>query len=260
MDRRSFTGLLGAMTATAAHQAGKPAVAPKTKYYVLENYYLKSGTQPERIHAFMRDALLPALNQVHRGPKLFLEALVAPHRPQLAFLAGVGSIDQLFSMIEALWRQEDFRKAVDAWEAHPEPPCEHNAASLLEAAEYSPEIAPLSPPPKTPRIFELRVYHSPTGRRLRAAHELLADMEARVFHRCGLDPLLYASTFFGVNRPNITYLIPFENLAAREKAWTTFAADPDWIKARKESLAQHGEAITVMDISLFRATPYSPIR
>ncbi len=44
---------------------------------------------------------------------------------------------------------------------------------LLEAAPYSPEIAPGASTGK-PRVFELRVYHSPTYRQLAALHERFA--------------------------------------------------------------------------------------
>jgi hypothetical protein len=221
---------------------------------------LKSGTQPARINEFVSQALLPALNKVHAGPKICMEALVAPHMPQFAFVAGFRSTEEMMSVIEALWRQEEFRKAVEAWEAGPEPPCEHNSASLLEAAEYSPEIAPLNPPPKTPRIFELRTYHSPTGRQLKALHERFAGPEIRIFHRCGIHPVFYTSTVFGANRPNLTYLIPFDDLAAREKAWAAFGADPEWAKVRKESIEKYGQITSVIQMSLFRATAYSPVR
>jgi len=65
---------------------------------------------------------------------------------------------------------------------------------------------------------------------------------------------------FGANKPNLTYVIPFENLAAREKAWAAFGADPEWVKVRKESIEKHGQISSVIQISLFRATAYSPIR
>ena len=65
---------------------------------------------------------------------------------------------------------------------------------------------------------------------------------------------------FGANKPNLTYLTPFENLAAREKAWAAFAADPEWIKVRKESIDRHGQISSVIQIALYRATDYSPFK
>jgi hypothetical protein len=106
----------------------------------------------------------------------------------------------------------------------------------------------------------LRVYHSPTWRQLKALHERFAGPEIQIFHRVGIHPILYSSTLIGTNMPNLTYLIPFENLAAREKAWETFAGDPEWIKVRKESIEKHGQMSSIIQISLFKATAYSPVR
>jgi hypothetical protein len=38
---------------------------------------------------------------------------------------------------------------------------------------------------------------------------------------------IVASHWFRSNMPNLTYLIPFDSLGAREKAWDTFQANPD---------------------------------
>ena len=57
----------------------------------------------------------------------------------------------------------------------------------------------------------------------------------------------------------MVYLIPFDSLAAREQAWNAFGVDPDWAKARKESIDKYGQLNSVNDISIFRAAPYSPI-
>ena len=38
------------------------------------------------------------------------------------------------------------------------------------------------------------------------------------------------------------YLIPFDSLAAREKAWNAFAADEEWIRVRKESIDRKGRS------------------
>jgi hypothetical protein len=60
--------------------------------------------------------------------------------------------------------------------------------------------------------------------------------------------------------PNLTYLTPFADLAARDKAWSAFSADPEWVKVRKESIDAHGQISSVIQITLLRAAPYSPLR
>jgi hypothetical protein len=61
-------------------------------------------------------------------------------------------------------------------------------------------------------VFELRKYQS---RNLR-------HLLARIFPRYGIRPVLT------LEEPGLTYLIPFEDLTAREKAWRMFNADPEW--------------------------------
>ena len=60
--------------------------------------------------------------------------------------------------------------------------------------------------------------------------------------------------------PNLVYLTPFSDLAAREKAWAAFGADPDWQKVRKESVEKSGEIVSEIEVAFYKATSYSPVR
>lgn len=230
----------------------------KTRYYVLNQYFLKNGTQMPRLAEWLSKSWLPELNKVHAGPKLVLEALVAPHMPQVATITGYSSIEEAHAIERRV--EASAASAMAAWENAPEQPTEHYSSTLLEATAYSPEITPRKEPPKTPRIFELRVYHSPSHRQLAALHDRFAGPEIRIFHRVGVHPLLYSSTVYGPQKPNLVYVIPFDDLAAREKAWNAFGADPEWVKVRAESIEKHGQISSVIQIALYRAAAYSPIR
>jgi hypothetical protein len=188
-----------------------------------------------------------------------LQALVAPHMPQFVALYGFESFNQMWDVHTKMMEDAALARELAKWESGPEAPFEHLSVSLLQAADYSPEIQP-SAADAPPRLFELRVYHSPSWGQLKALHERFAGPEMKIFHRVGVHPVLYSSTVFGQNCPNLTYLIPFADLAAREKAWNAFSADPEWIKVRRESIEKHGQISSVMQISLYRATAYSPVR
>jgi hypothetical protein len=256
MMRRSFLQAVGAAGVAAANP---DAGATRTRFYTFESLLLKNGDQVARLHDFMSHAFLPAARKVHSGPMIFLEALVAPHIPQFAAVMGFAAASDALSLYDRLHQQEGYSAALEKWESGPNPPYEQTATSLLEAADYSPEIPP-GDPARSPRVFELRTYHSPTWRQLGALHQRFAGREIPIFHRNGIHPLLYTSTVFGGNLPNLNYLIPFDDLAAREKAWAAFGSDEEWVKVRKESVARDGEIASVIQITLFRATAYSPIR
>ena len=205
----------------------------------------------------MSQGFLPVAGKMLRGPQIFLEALVAAHVPQFVCVLGLESLDELTSLRARLREHAGYQKAFAAWENGPEPPYEHLSHTLLKATDYSPEI--VAGAKGKPRLFELRVYHSPTWKQLAALHERFAGPEIRIFHRCGIHPLLYSETAIGANMPNLTYLIPFENLAARERAWDAFQADEEWIKVRKQSIDAHGQISSIIQVMLLRPAAYSPI-
>jgi hypothetical protein len=203
MNRRTFMGSLGSIGAFTSMGLAESAVE-KRRLFVLEQYFLKNGTQPGRINDYVSKAALPALNRVHTGPKLVLESLIAPHMPQVAIILGFQSLEELMSVRSKLLTDKDLSKALEEWENYPEQPYEHFSTTLLEATEYCPEVAPDPTPREKPRIFELRTYHSPTWRQLKALHERFAGPEIKIFHRVGVRPILYTSTMVGPNMPNLT--------------------------------------------------------
>lgn len=246
------------MATTGAAGSAAPA-GRASGFYILQQYYLRNSTQGPRIDEFMREGCLPALKKFHTGPEIFLEAQVAAHMPQFAVILGFQSLEEWTTLQARLAGDAAYQKAFAAWENGSEPPYEHYAQILLKATDYSPAML-TSPEGSKPRIFELRTYHSPTWKQLAALHRRFSGPEMRIFHRSGVHPILCSETLMGPNMPNLTYVIPFADLAAREKAWGTFTADPEWIKVRKESIDASGQISSVMQISLFRASVFSPIR
>lgn len=248
---------------TANRLEGAAAAAPR--YFLLESYLLKNGTQAQRLASYFQTARIGMASRLQAvAPALVLEALVAAHMPQVLSVSAFASFDELAAMKRKLREDGTAREAMAALEAGEEAPYEELSETILEAAEYCPPLPAVASPSdntaKPPRVFELRTYHSPTERQLRALHERFAGPEIRIFHRSGIHPVLYSSTLIGANKPNLTYLIPFDDLAAREKAWAAFGADPEWVKVRADSVAKSGQIASVIHMSLFKAAAYSPIR
>jgi hypothetical protein len=86
------------------------------------------------------------------------------------------------------------------------------------------------------------------------------DGEIDIFRRCGMLPVFFGETIAGADMPNLTYMLAFENLAAREKAWRTFGSHPDWQKLR--SRPELSDALLVSNISnaILRPLAFSSIR
>jgi hypothetical protein len=258
MDRRTLLGGMGGAAALAGLGSAQTQ-ARKTRCYLQHTYYLKNGTQGPRLAEYLSKTWLPAVTKIHSGPVLVLEAQVAAHLPHVCVITGYASAEEMWSVRAKLTADKTLEAATDAWQKAAEAPYEFEASNLLEAAPFSPEIVPLNPPPKTPRTFELRVYHSPTSWQQRGLMERFATDEARILAKCGAQQVFFTSGAIGADTPNVTWMIAFDDMAGRDKFSAAFAVDPEWIKVRAASVAKYGESVTVRKITLYKAAAYSPI-
>src|SRR5271163_320289 len=155
MQRRKFLGALGAVGMTQA--ATTPS--KKTRFYVFEQFKMRSGTQPARLHEFISQTLLPALSKIHAGPKIILNAEASPHLPQAASIVGYSSLEEFADVRGKLYADDGILQKWASLEAAG-PLFDTLDSSVLEAAPYSPEIAASAAGPagSAPRVFELRIY------------------------------------------------------------------------------------------------------
>jgi hypothetical protein len=227
--------------------------------FLVRNYFMKNGSQPSRLHRFMQNALLPELQAVTNVPPVFLDAIIAPRMPQAMTVFGFESMEHWQAFEARTAASERYQASLAEWEQGDDPPYEEYSEALLAPTVFCPPLV-ASPSSQAAQVFELRIYHSPTHRQLAALNDRFAGPEIRIFHRCGILPILYTNGLSGDSLPNLTYLTPFESLATREKAWAGFGADPEWIKVRAASIEKSGQISAVMHISLWKAAAYSPIR
>ncbi len=252
LNRREFFELWGGPTTLI----GLDPQYSSGPLFVAEQFLLENGKQLERLHTYLRDALVPTLGRENGGRQLVLEAIVSAHQPQVLFLQEFPSLDAWRQTTAKLQREPALLEAHQAFDR--ETPYLTRNLSLYAATNYSPASAALAPSPQ--RIFELRVYQAPSLWQANGLHERFAGPEIPIFHRLGIHPLLYLSGIAGAQLPNLTYLTPFDSLAARESAWTQFQADPEWHAVRQHSIEQHGFTPRVITISLYKPAPYSPLR
>jgi hypothetical protein len=248
---------MGGMAAWSAAGQGQ-SQARKTGIYRLDFWYLRQGSQGTRVNEFL-SSQLPLLAKNSQALGIFT-VLIGEHLPATLVLAGFPGVEEMMAAEERVRGNAEYRAAFEKMEQGAEPPYDRQERVILRATDFSLEIVPLKEKPKTPRVYELRVYHSPTERQLGFLHERFAGPETRIFHRSGIHPVLYADTIAGPHMPNMTYLTPFDSLADREKAWDRFAADSEWVKVRAESIARGGQLVAESHITLLQPAPFSPMQ
>jgi hypothetical protein len=260
MDRRSFFQSLTAagMLSQAATPASAQETTRKTRLYRLDYFYYRQGDQGTRINQFL-SSQVPLLTRHIRTLGVFA-GVFTPRLQTTLVLSGFSGYEEMTTAGRAIEGDSGYQKAHEEFERGSEPPYDTAERQLLAATDFSPEIVPPAEKPKSPRYFELRIYHSPTQRQLHQVHERFAGPEIKIFHRSGVHPIFYADTIIGRELPNLTYMIPFATLADRETAWDKFGADPEWLKARAESVAKGGQIVNYNNITMWRATAFSPIQ
>jgi len=259
MNRRKF--LAGAAAGAAlAGPAGTPAQEKEKPlvYFEFRFFRLRQGEQVARFNK--ASAQIMALVEKHKlSPVGFFDTVIGSDSPSLVELLQWTSLAQREEASKEIFSDPDYRRIMTDLEPGTEPAFQKIDIFVARATPYSPVLSP-SPAGQQPRLFELRVYRSPTFRQLEALHERFGGAEIKIFHRCGIHPVLYGSTTIGPDMPNLVYLTPFDSLAEREKAWAAFGADPEWRKVRAASIAKSGQIVGNSSITILRARPNSHIR
>jgi hypothetical protein len=264
MHRRDF--LAGSLLAAAPlpdqkAQPRRDLIAREApSWYELRRYYLHTG-QAKVLNDFHAEVLLPALQRLGVGPVGVFETTVGPEMPMVHLLIPHASPAALATLPARLAADPAYRKGAAAAAYHgasaTQPPYLRMESALLQAFDQFPQ---LEKPAAGPRLFELRTYESATE----AAHEKKVEMFARlgeieIFRRCGLQPVFFARTIVGPRLPSLVYMLAFPDMAAREKAWATFRADPEWQKLRTRPGYTDAEIVSNITDVLLRPAGHSQI-
>jgi hypothetical protein len=107
-------------------------------------------------------------------------------------------------------------------------------------------------------IYEYRVYDAAPGK-LPALHARFRDHTMGIFERLGIKNIGYWTATVGDVSNRLIYIIAFEDMAHRERAWDEFVNDPEWQKVRAESEVDGTLTARVFN-SFLSPTDYSPLQ
>jgi hypothetical protein len=270
MNRRRFLGgslaaswTLGAGVrgAEAAEQGGSGAASPE--YYELRTYRLRFGPQRKALDDFLRDAALPAWNRLGIAPVGVFETMVGPEGPALHVLLTYKSLESFATAGARLEADAVFQKAAASFlqRAGAEAAYERYESALLRTFDDGPRLeVPASKGTEKPRMFEVRIYESPGETTLAKKMAMFTKVgELAIFRRVGLTPVFFGQTLVGSRLPNFVYMLTFEDMAAREKAWGAFRVDPEWAKISTAPGYTNEDIMSSITNVLWRPTGYSQV-
>lgn len=261
MKRRQW--LMGA-GATAGAGLGRArmlrAEDKAAEYYELRTYDVRIGEQKTALDAYLQGVAVPAWNRAGIEPVGVFETTGGPEMPKVHVLlthSDPASVATLSSRLDA---DAEYRDAAAGWLARPatSPGYIRYESTLLQAFPNIPKIE--VPDTTRPRIFELRTYESHNER----AHDMKVEMfthmgELEIFRKTGLNPVFYGRTLIGRRLPNFVYMLTFDDHAAKQKAWRTFVADPEWDKLKSTPGYSDPEILSNLTSLTLRPTSYSQV-
>jgi hypothetical protein len=241
-------------------QAQTPS-APQRAIIELRYFRVRSGPQVQRTTDYLQHGLLPASQRAGITPAGCFNALIAPDTPFILTLASYPSLAAIETAREKLSADKEFLAAAEAFNSTPELSYTRMENSLLWAFPAFPAVVPPPARENRPdRIFEMRTYESPNDKTLARKIKMFSEGEIDIFRRVGMLPVFFGQTIVGPRMPNLTYMLAFDDLAAREKLWAAFSADPDWQKMRNGPDTTNPEIVSNITNVILRPLPFSPIR
>ena len=230
INRRQAISQLGAASVAASSllEAQTPA---KRQYYDLRYYQLRSGFSKR---------MLPA-KPAGAGPTGVFNSVIGDNTPYLIILQTYSS----------------FAEA----EHSPEPDLDYvrYERALLRAFAGMPELK--NPPASdSGHIFELRTYESANAATLKTKIEMFHSGEIGIFQRLGMNPVFFGEALTGTKLPHLTYMLAYDDLAARDRVWKAFGADPEWQKLRTDPRFTNPEIVSNISNVILRPAAISDIR
>jgi len=107
-------------------------------------------------------------------------------------------------------------------------------------------------------IYEMRVYRCLPGR-LPALLKRFDTTTLKLWEKHGIKQAGFFTTLIGESNQELTYFLAWESLAEREKKWTAFQNDPDWISARAKT-EEDGQIVGNIVSQLLVPTGFSAVK
>jgi hypothetical protein len=242
--------------------AGATGTTKQRLYYELRRYQLVNGPQKKICDAFFQNALIPAVNRLGITPVGVFNLAVGPNTPAMYVLLPSASLDALVNLEAHLAGDAQYMSAGSAFLSATAvaPAYQRIESQMMIAFEKIPGITlPAATATNAARVFELRTYESSGESTHRRKVEMMQSGEELVFAKAGFTQVFYGDTLIGPRIPNLTYMLSFESLAARDQHWTAFVTSPEWKAMLTNPRYADEEIVSNISNFILMPAPYSQI-
>jgi hypothetical protein len=253
--------IVGVVLPTMAFSQDTNTLATK-QVLELRTYTLVDEAAEERLDTFLEQALIPALSRQGLGPiGVFDQANASEDGSiQTLLLISGPSVQAVAGASAKLSDDKQFVKSAgDYWNTPADQPMVKRIRSeLLLSFDCWPQVAvPQQKKDDKPRLFELRVYESPTEMLGELKVEMFNSGEVPIFLDCKIAPVFMGRALIGDLLPNLTYMTVYDDDQSRKVAWEAFSQHPDWQKLK--AVEKYQGTVSKIHKSDWLAKPYSQL-
>ena len=228
-----LTGSLTGLSSMVTKGAEKDFFAKSSpEFYELRVYTLKNSTQQKLVEDYFQNAAIPAFNRLgSKNIGVFTEQK-PEGQTKLYAIIPFNSVKDFADITNKLANDTAYLQAGATYLNAPatEPAYERIQSSLLKAFAGMPKI---QVPENKTRMFELRRYESAGESAGKKKIDMFNNVgEIAIFKRVGLTPVFFGETIIGEMRPNLTYMLTFDDMAEHDKNWKLFGSDPEWARIK----------------------------
>jgi len=251
------TGIIGASRVIPNAEAVDSSGGAAREYVEIRKYSLKSPERQAVLEAYLKDAAIPALNRLgvsHVG--VFLAEKPDP-KPVVYVVLRHASLDQ-FAKTTELLGDAAVQQTGAAYLGTPATDAVYERVEswLTKGIEGMPSVAV---PPKGRQVYQLRIYESHNEKAGKKKIEMFNIGELAIFKRCGMTPVFFGETVIGPLMPNLTYMLVFSDMAAKDSGWNQFRVDPDWARLKATPGFGDKEIVSRITNIMLVPAPYSQI-
>ncbi len=265
MKRREFlkssvaAAGVGTMAAVINSSGAEKNKGAAREFYELRRYHLRRGPKQKLFDEFYEHAAIPAMGRAGLGPIGVFSVMVGPDSPTMYVLIPHASPESVVTANDRVRSDPEYHRAGAEFINAPatDPAYVRVESSLMAAIAGVPKVE--VPRANPGRIFELRTYESHSKQANKKKIEMFNTGELAIFRRTGLQPVFFGETLIGSRMPNLTYMLTFEDMAAREKNWKTFVGDPEWKKLSTTPGYTDPEIVSNISNLFLRPMGYSQI-
>jgi hypothetical protein len=259
MQRRNF--LQNTLAATTLSTLGATAqTGPKKgqarQYYELRVYSVATPEKQALLDAYLQNTALPAFGKMGIKNVGAFKVLNDAANHSVYLLIPYTSMEQFVTATTKTSGQLAYGASAEyAGVPMKDPVYDRIESSLLLAFEGMPQ---LKVPAKKDRIFELRIYESHNEKAGKQKVKMFnVGGEIEIFNQTGLTPVFFGEALVGTRLPNLTYMLTFDNMEARERNWKGFGSHPDWVKLKDQP--EYADTVSKITNIFLTPTAYSGV-